>query len=101
VRDDSRDQRLSASRPPGDRDGGTAEPLIEHVLAALQQAAEPGFGMTLEIVRGVDDAEGNVLRREHDKTPNARVVPIKNTKKSDESEACAWESSIAVDEKRR
>jgi hypothetical protein len=52
--------------------------LIEHFFAAFQQAAKPGFGMTVEVVRRVDDAERNVLRGEHDKTPNAQAVPIKN-----------------------
>ena len=35
--------------------------------------------MTLEVVRGVDDAKGNVFGWKHVLTSNARGVPTQNT----------------------
>ncbi len=78
MRDDPRHQGLSTSRPPGDCDRGAPEALVEHVLAALEKAAEPRLRVALEIVRGVDETKGNVFGWEHASTPNARVVPIEN-----------------------
>ena len=65
-RDHPRNEWLSARGQTRQGDRSAAKPLIQNLFTAPKEAVEPVLGMTLEIVSCVDEAQRNVLRREHE-----------------------------------